>query len=101
MSKMDGAFAFSAALLIAGLSCGKSTADGPDATPASVKECDEYLSRSEACFARMDSKARVAAERTVAAKRDAFAQSSGTAEGKVALAAQCAQLLQNLNPACK
>ena len=71
-----------------------------------VKECDEYVSRYEACFSKMDAIAKAAAEPAFKAQRDAFKQSAAAAttpDAKAALANSCKQAATALdsNPSCK
>lgn len=70
-----------------------------------IKECDEYVTKYEGCFAKMDPITKAAAEPGFKAQRDAFKQTAAAAttpEAKAAVANSCKQALTALasNPAC-
>jgi hypothetical protein len=68
-----------------------------------VQECDDYITKYEACIGKMDPAAKAAAQPAFQAQRDGFKQSASTPEGKSVLKGTCKQLLDGLasNPACK
>jgi hypothetical protein len=78
-------------------------AGGGASANTGVKECDEYITKYEGCFQKMDAVTKAAAEPAFKAQRDAFKQAAGTPAGKTALVSQCKTLLDGLanNPACK
>ncbi len=64
-------------------------ANGPN---TGVAECDEYITKYEACLTTIASKAPQAApalKSSFEAQRDAFKKAASTPEGKAALAPQC------------
>jgi hypothetical protein len=68
-----------------------------------VSECDEYVTKYEACIKKAGGPAAAAAEPGLKAQRDAFKQSAATPEGKAALKTSCKSMLDGLatNPMCK
>lgn len=68
-----------------------------------VAECDEYITKFEACIGKMDPAAKAAAEPGFKTQRESFKQAASTAAGKEALKTQCKSLIDAMkqNPACK
>lgn len=65
-----------------------------------VKECDEYVTKYEACINKMGAAAKTAAEPGFKAQRDAFKQAASTPEGKTALATQCKAAMDAIKTTC-
>lgn len=85
----------------AGAGCKKKDAAGADST--GVAECDEYVTKYEACMSKMPVAAKAQMEQAFKAQRDGFRQTAATPEGKTALKTSCKQLVDALasNPTCK
>src|SRR5215472_6101211 len=60
-----------------------------------VQECDDYITKYEACISKMDPMAKAAAEPAFKAQRDSFKQAAGTPEAKAQLKTTCKQLLDS------
>lgn len=65
-----------------------------------VKECDDYVTKYEACINKMGAAAKTAAEPGFKAQRDAFKQAAATPEGKKALATQCTAAMDAIKTTC-
>ena len=65
-----------------------------------VKECDEYITKYEACIGKMGAAAKTAAEPGFKAQRDAFKQAAGTPAGKAALGTQCKAAMDAIKTTC-
>jgi hypothetical protein len=92
-----------------GVGCSKDDASkGGEGKAASadsvgVAECDDYITKYEACITKAGGPAKAAAETAFKAQRDAFKQGASTPEGKAALKTSCKSMLDGLatNPMCK
>lgn len=89
--------------------CGKnepsataSTASSAAASAGSigVPECDAYLTKYEACIAKMSGPAKMVAEPALKIQRDSFKQSAATPAGKASLANTCKQSMESIKPSC-
>lgn len=98
-------------LVVLGAGCGKEEAKGGDGKTGAaasgdkigVTECDEYITKYEACIKKAGGPAAAAAETAFKAQRDSFKQGASTPEGKAALKTSCKTMLDSLatNPMCK
>jgi hypothetical protein len=96
-------FVMVAALLV--VACKKGDDAGTTSTTSSgdsigVKECDDYVTKYEACIDKMGPAAKTAAEPGFKAQRDAFKQAASTAAGKAALATQCKTAMDAIKSTC-
>ncbi len=108
MKKLLVALMVGTGLLVLGAGCGKEEAKGDGKAGASgdkigVAECDDYITKYEACIGKVPAAGKPAMEQAFKAQRDAFKQAASTPEGKAALKTQCKTALDTLaqNPACK
>lgn len=101
MSKLVIVGCVAAAVLVLGSGCKKKDAGGGEST--GVAECDEYITKYEACLGKMPAAAKGTMEQAFKAQRDSFKASASTPEGKAALKTSCKQLVDALasNPTCK
>ena len=94
--------AFAIVALLAASACGEKTAAEPaTATSTSaatsgdgvgVPECDEYITKYQACVtSKVPEAARASLVQSVDSMRTAWKAAAGTAEGKASLAAACKQ----------
>ena len=111
MKKVLVALMFGMGLIALGAGCdkkdeGAKTDDKAGAAASGdkigVQECDDYITKYEACIKKMGPAA-AAAETAFKAQRDGFKQGASTPEGKAALKTSCKAMLDGLanNPACK
>ena len=112
MKKVLVALMVGCGLLALGAGCGKEEAPKGDAKTGAaasggdkigVAECDEYVTKYEACMSKVPAAAKPAMEQAFKAQRDGFKQAASTPEGKAALKTSCKQALDALaqNPNCK
>lgn len=85
---------------------GDKAADGKTAAAGEtigVAECDEYLTKMEACMGKMPAEAKAVQEAAFKQSRDAWKQAAATPQGKEGLKTGCKAALDALanNPACK
>jgi hypothetical protein len=101
-------------LLVAGCCTGKSgdsgSGSGSGAGPAAatgdsvgVQECDDYLTKLQACLGKMPAAAKPAMEQSFKQSREAWKAAAATPAGKAQLKITCKASLDALaqNPACK
>jgi hypothetical protein len=111
MKKVLVALMMGCGLLVLGAGCGKEDAKGGDGKTGAaasgdkigVQECDDYVTKYEACMSKVPAAAKPAMEQAFKAQRDGFKQAASTPEGKAALKTSCKQALDALaqNPSCK
>jgi hypothetical protein len=109
MKKVLVALMLGMGLVALGAGCGKDEPKDDKAGAAAsgdkigVAECDDYVTKYEACIKKAGGPAAAAAEPGLKAQRDAFKQSAATPEGKAALKTSCKSMLDGLatNPMCK
>jgi len=65
-----------------------------------VAECDEYVTKYEACIGKMPEAARAAAGDAFKQQRAAFKQAASTPEGKTAIASSCKQAMEAIKATC-
>jgi hypothetical protein len=85
---------------------GDKGADGKTAAAGEsvgVAECDEYITKMEACMGKMPAEAKAVQEAAFKQARDGFKTGASTPEGKAALKTSCKAMVDALanNPACK
>ena len=85
------------ALAVGGCKKDEAAAAGPG---IGVKECDDYVTKYEACINKMGAAAKSAAEPGLKAQRDAFKSAAGTPAGKTALATQCKAAMDAIKTTC-
>jgi hypothetical protein len=109
MSKgIAGVLLFALAAVGMTTGCGggdKKEGDGAAAAGDSVgvAECDEYLTKMEACLGKMPAEAKAAQEQAFKQSREAWKQAAATPQGKEGLKTTCKASLDALaqNPMCK
>jgi predicted transcriptional regulator len=75
-------------------------AAAPSGDQIGVPECDEFITKYEACVqAKVPEAARATVASSLTQWRDAWKQAASTAEGKAALAASCKQTLETTKQA--
>lgn len=78
--------------------------DGPEHVGGAtgVKECNEFLTRFQACIPNLPADARPTLEAIAEKQQESLSQGAQTAAGRVALVASCTKLIDRLlrNPAC-
>src|SRR5438309_194927 len=79
--------------------CSKKT-PGTSEADIGVKECDEYVTKYEACLAKMAPEAKSQGQLGFDAQRAAFKANATTPEGRQMLAAQCRAALDAIKPTC-
>jgi hypothetical protein len=92
------------AALLSGAGCSKSSSGGAAASSASVKECDDWIAKMQACVPKLDAAKRAEFESGLEATREGFAAQAVNAEAKSGLQANCQQLLDNFGktyPQCR
>src|ERR1700709_1659411 len=90
-----------AMLLVLAASCKKAgDGDSPSADGSGVPECDAYVTKYEACLAKMAPQGQASAKEQFAAQRPAFRASATPPEGKAKLAGQCRAALEAIRPTC-
>lgn len=72
-------------------------------TPLGVPECDDYLTRFEACVPKFPEQAQTALRNAIVVQRAAFRKQIATPEGRAASVETCKRLAEQLsqNPNCK
>jgi len=92
------------ALVIAGLMVAAApfVACKKEADPANVgvPECDAYVTKYEACLAKMAPAGQASAKESFAAQRSAFRANATTPEARQKLADQCRAALEAIKPTC-
>ena len=65
-----------------------------------VKECDEYVTKYEACIGKMPGAAKDQAAAAFKMQRESLQKSAATPEGKAALASSCKQMIDAIKATC-
>ncbi len=92
-----------ALLLGLALACGGETAAPPPPTTGGstgVAECDEYITKMEACISSMDPTTKAQYEAAFKSTRDAWTQAAATPAGKDGLKMGCTAALTSMPPTC-
>jgi hypothetical protein len=87
-------------------SCAPSASPAPSGSggPVGVQECDDYITKMEACMAKMGPQAKSASDQAMKQTRDAWRQAAaGGQAAKDALKTGCKAAMEALskNPSCK
>ena len=108
--KLSSAFLLASVALVSfATGCGKKeeSTTASTATPATagggsigVPECDAYLTKYEACIAKMSGPAKMAAEPALKMQRDSYKQAASTPAGKASLANTCKQSMESIKATC-
>src|SRR5688572_21067022 len=102
-----GVLLFACAAVGMGVGCGGGDKkDGDKAASGDsvgVAECDDYLTKMEACLGKMPAEAKAAQEQAFKQSREAWKQAAATPQGKDGLKTTCKASLDALaqNPMCK
>jgi hypothetical protein len=98
-----GSAAFCAAVL-ASAACSKDSGSAAASTQSSVKECDDWIAKMQACAPKLDPAKRAEFESGLDATKEGFAAQASNAQSKAGLQANCKLLLDNFDktyPQCK
>lgn len=115
MKKVLVALMLGMGLMTLGAGCGKDEKAGDGKTGAAaadskgggdkigVTECDDYITKYEACLGKMPAASKPAMEQAFKQMRDSWKQAASTPAGKDGLKTGCKAALDGLanNPACK
>jgi hypothetical protein len=96
------AIVLAGALALAG--CTKDSGGAAASAGSTVKECDDWIAKMQACEPKLDPSKRAEFESGLAATKEGFAGQAGNAQSKAGLQSNCQQLLANFDktyPQCK
>ena len=93
-----------AALAVAACNKDGGGSGGAATASSTVKECDDWIARMQACVPKLDPGRRAEFESGLEATKEGFASQAGNTQSKAGLQANCQQLLANFDktyPQCK